>query len=124
MVLNQSLKVLCMAVHGNLTTISNRESNKYIGVTIRKLQCTAMHSIETCSFHPLDGTALGAPKFPATWRLETSRLGPVMLTKSEGRRGSQVGRFRGSHHWDKEFPEPLTGASLRSRRQLSIRQCK
>ncbi len=43
MILNQSFKVLCMAVHGNLTTICNRESNKYIGVTIRKLQCTAMH---------------------------------------------------------------------------------
>ncbi len=65
-----------------------------------------------CSFYPLDGTALVRQfKFPATWRLETSRLGPVMLTKSEGRWGSQVGRLQGSHHWDKEFPEPLTGAS-------------
>ena len=60
MVLNQSFKVLCMAVHGNLTTIRNRESNKYIGVTIRKLQCTGMHSMGTCSFYPLDETALGA----------------------------------------------------------------
>jgi len=64
-----------------------------------------------CSFHPLDGTALGALKFPATWRLETSRLGPVMQTKSEGRRGSQMCRLQCAHHWDKEFPEPLTGAS-------------
>jgi len=111
MVLNQSLKVLCMAVHGNLTTISNKESNKYIRVTIRKLQCTAMHSMGACSFHPLDGTALGALKFPATWRLETSRLGPVMQTKSEGRRGSQMCRLQGTHHWDKEFPEPRRGES-------------
>ncbi len=112
MILNQLVKVLCMAVHSNLTTIRNRESNKYIRGTIRKLQCTAMHSIGTCSFHPLDGTALVRQfKFPATWRLETSRLGPVMLTKSEGRRGSQMCRLQGAHHWDKEFPEPLTGAS-------------
>ncbi len=78
-----------------------------------------------CSFHPLDGTALVRQfKFPATWRLETSRLGPVMQTKSEGRRGSQMCRLQCVHHWDKEFPEPLTGASLRSRRELCIRQCK
>jgi len=67
--------------------------------------------MRACSFHPLGGTALGALKFPATWRLETSRLGPVMQTKTEGRRGSQVGRFRGAHHWDKEFPEPRRGES-------------
>ncbi len=112
MVLNQSFKVLCMAVHGNLTTISNRESNKYVRGTIRKLQCTGMHSMGACSFHPLDGTALVQQlKFPATWRLETSRLGPVMLTKSEGRRGSQVDRLQCAHHWDKEFPEPRRGES-------------
>jgi len=68
------------------------------------------HTLDEVS--PLDGTALVRQfKFPATWRLETSRLGPVMQTKSEGRRGSQMCRLQCTHHWDKEFPEPRRGES-------------
>jgi len=86
------------------------------------------HSMGACSFHPPDGTALVRQfKFPATWRLETSQLGPTITgpTKSKDRRGLKShGKVQGPHRRGREFPEPLTGASLRSRRELCIRQCK
>ena len=73
---------------------------------------------------PLDETALARQfEFSALSGLETSQLGPMMtgLTKSQDRRGLKL---QHSYHRGREFPEPLTGASLRSRRGLFIRQCK
>ncbi len=75
---------------------------------------------------PPDETALARQfEISALSGLETSQLGPMMtgLTRTEERRGMKL-QVKGSYHRDREFPEPLTGASLCSRRELFIRQCK
>ncbi len=83
------------------------------------------HTLDEVS--PLDETALARQLVSALRRLETTQLGPTITgpTKTKDRRGLKShGKVQGPHRRDREFPEPLTGASLRSRRELCIRQCK
>ena len=70
------------------------------------------HSLDGVS--PLDDTALARQLISALRRLETTRLGPTITgpTKSEGRRGMKSHcKVQYPHRRDREFPEPLTGAS-------------
>ncbi len=64
---------------------------------------------------PLDETALARQfRFSALRRLRTTQLSPTMTgpTKTEDRRGMKShGKVQGPHRRDREFPEPLTGAS-------------
>ena len=64
---------------------------------------------------PLDETALARQfESSALRRLETTQLRPTMtgLTKTEERRGMKShGNVQYPHRRDREFPEPLTGAS-------------
>jgi len=71
------------------------------------------HTLDELS--PLDETALVRQfESSALRRLGTTQLGPTMTgpTKTEERRGMKsYGKVQGPHRRDREFPEPLTGAS-------------
>ncbi len=88
---------MCIPFSDRLLLISYRLlTHTPAKVSMMRIKAGTILDTVLCSLHPPGGTALVQQfKFPATWRLETSRLGPVMagLTKSEGRRGSQVGQI-------------------------------